>query len=106
MVCCLTLTIDKDIGTVSVGSEQDSILVDVSLGEPRTAVDCLEQGVGDAVGETDKINVSFVLGPVRKQREDEFHCRALRVTVVVFQGDEANVTMFGSRDCSGRRHDG
>lgn len=67
MVSGLTFTIDENVGAVSVGTEQDGILVDFGLGQAGAAVDRLEQCVGDTISETDKVDVSLIGSPVRKQ---------------------------------------
>lgn len=106
VICRFPFSVNQDVGSVSVGTQEDGITIHVGLAEARTAIDSLEQSVGDAVGETNEIDVGLVRRPVREQRCDELHGRVLRVIVVVAQGNEANMARRVTGNCgSSRRHD-
>lgn len=90
MVSSFALTVNDDVGAVAVGAEEDGVAIDISLGEPRQTVDGLEQGVCDAVGEADELDVGVFAGPLGDEGVDELEGRLLRVGAVVAQGNEAD----------------
>lgn len=69
VVLGLALAVDDQVGAVAVGAQQDGLAVDLVLGQARLLVDGLEQGVGDAIGKADKVDVFG--GPLRAQVQDE-----------------------------------
>lgn len=91
MVLSLTFAVDEDGSPMTVGAEQDGVLVHVNLGHARTAVDSLEQGVCDAISEAHKLNVGILACPVRHEGQDEFSCRVIRVIIVVGQVKEGHM---------------
>lgn len=91
MVLSLALTVDEDGSPMTVGAEQDGVLVNVELRQSGTAVDSLEQGVCDAVSEAHKVNVGVLACPVGHEGQDEFSCRVIRVIIVVGQVKERHM---------------
>lgn len=93
MVGSFALAVNNNVGAIAVGAEEDGIAIDVSLGEPRQTVDGLEQGVCDAVGEADELDVGVFASPLGDQGVDELEGRLLRIGAVVRQGNEADMAV-------------
>lgn len=89
----LALAVNQNVGAVAIGAKEDGLAVNVGLGQARAAVDSLEQGVCDAVGEADKLDI--VVGPVRRNGVYELEGGSLGVGGVVGEGNEAH--MAGAR---------
>lgn len=90
VVLGLAEAVDDEIGAVAVGAQQDGLPVHVILGQPRLLVHCLEQGVGDAVGEAHELDVGVGLGPLWADGEDEAEGRLVVLGARVREGDVAD----------------
>lgn len=91
VVLGLAEAVDEDVGAVAVCAEQDGVAVDLCGCEALLAVDGLEEGVCDAVGEADELEVRVGRGPVGSQGEYETAWRGIGVCTIIGEGDKGDV---------------
>ena len=96
VVLSFAVAVDDQIGAVSVGAEQNGLLVHLVLGEAGLFVDCLEERVGDAIGEAHEFEVGVSALPVGADGENELAGGGFGVLARVSQRDVANVMLNGT----------
>jgi hypothetical protein len=91
VVLRLAVTVNDQIGAISVGAEEDSVSVRVG----NVVTDGFQKGVGYAVSESDELDT--VLAPVGSELEYELRRRGMVVITPITYGKELDLMWFSHR---------